>query len=346
MADADEREAAEPSGRPPSRLPGRSHPAVRAAHAGAWAILAGMAAFQLARLAIPDRLFVLVVVNAYTWWVYLPAYPIAAGAWAGRRWPLAAAAVVVASLHFAWVLPEYLPGAGLSAEARTAPRLTLMTANLFIENERVGEIAGEVVAVNPDVLVVQEFTPRALAAFEAAGIPELLPFRVGEPGPGPYGTAIYSRYPLTDAETFEADGVPMTRATVTAHDRSIRLYNVHTVSPSNGHQVSHWNGSHRGLLDALEKEDPRILIVAGDLNATRYHRWYREVTSRFALESAHDACGRGNATSWPNGKRKAPGIRIDHVLAAAAFECASIREGKGQGSDHRPIIVEFALTAP
>ncbi len=41
----------------------------------AWAMVATLAALQFARIAIPDRWFFLVVVNAYTWWVYLPAYP-------------------------------------------------------------------------------------------------------------------------------------------------------------------------------------------------------------------------------------------------------------------------------
>lgn len=342
MIGAAERDAMAPGTDAPPRVRRFILAGTRFLSVAAWAMIATLAALQFARIAIPDRWFFLVVVNAYTWWVYLPAYPAAVGAWAGRRWALAALAVTVASIHFAWVLPEYTNGTPLPREAREAPRLRLMTANLFIDNEDVAAIAREIIAVDPDVVLVQEYMPRARAAFEAAGIPERWPYHVGEPGPGPYGTAIFSRHPILAGDTWDAGGVPMTRATIDVGGRTVRIYNIHPVSPSNVHQVGHWNETYEGLLAALRQEDARHLIVAGDFNATRYHRWYRRVAS-FGLEGAHDGCERGNATSWPNGLRKAPPIRIDHVLAAPAFACVTVREGRGEGSDHKPIIVEYAL---
>ena len=311
----------------------------------AWVGVALLAAFQVARVVIPERWFFLAVVNAYTWWVYLPAYPVAAGAWADRRWALAAVAVTVASVHAGWVLPEYTAGTALPTGAETAPRLRVMSANLFIDNAGVAAIAREVVAERPDVLVVQEFTPRALDAFEQEGVTAGWPYHVGEPGPGPYGTAIYSRFPIVAGGTWSAGGVPMTRATIDVDGRAVRVYNIHPVSPSNAHQFGHWNESYRGLIEALRAEDARSLIVAGDYNATHFHRWYQRVRG-FGLESAHAACERGNATTWPNGLRKAPPIRIDHVLAAPMFACVEVREGRGEGSDHKPVIVDYALMPP
>jgi endonuclease/exonuclease/phosphatase family metal-dependent hydrolase len=36
-------------------------------------------------------------------------------------------------------------------------------------------------------------------------------------------------------------------------------------------------------------------------------------------------------------------MRLDHVLVSAGVEVRSIREGLGQGSDHRPIIADLVL---
>jgi hypothetical protein len=36
-------------------------------------------------------------------------------------------------------------------------------------------------------------------------------------------------------------------------------------------------------------------------------------------------------------------MRLDHVLVSPDIGVRSVREGLGQGSDHRPIIAEFGL---
>jgi endonuclease/exonuclease/phosphatase family metal-dependent hydrolase len=36
-------------------------------------------------------------------------------------------------------------------------------------------------------------------------------------------------------------------------------------------------------------------------------------------------------------------MRLDHVLVSPGVETRSIREGRGEGSDHRPIIADLAL---
>jgi endonuclease/exonuclease/phosphatase (EEP) superfamily protein YafD len=36
-------------------------------------------------------------------------------------------------------------------------------------------------------------------------------------------------------------------------------------------------------------------------------------------------------------------IRLDHLLVSREVEMLSVAEGEGRGSDHRPIVAEFAL---
>jgi endonuclease/exonuclease/phosphatase (EEP) superfamily protein YafD len=139
-----------------------------------------------------------------------------------------------------------------------------------------------------------------------------------------------------------AAGIPMTRATVDVDGTPVRLYNVHPVSPTSGPNVARWNDEHQALLDALKEEKAPKLLVAGDFNATQHHSWYAKLIG-LPLEDAHAACGKGNATTWPNGSRWLPPVRIDQVLTSPGMGCLDIHEGKGKGSDHRPVIAEIAV---
>ena len=89
--------------------------------------------------------------------------------------------------------------------------------------------------------------------------------------------------------------------------------------------------------------DPReTMIVAGDLNASPFARSYRALAAR-GLRGAHESVGRGLATTWPNGMMPFPPMRLDHVLVSPSIAVRSAREGRGAGSDHRPVIVDLTI---
>ena len=73
-----------------------------------------------------------------------------------------------------------------------------------------------------------------------------------------------------------------------------------------------------------------------------YNEWMDKLTG-LGLREAHEAVGRSFATTWPNGERLLPPIRIDHVLVDSTLVPTAAAEGRGQGSDHRPIIVNLAV---
>ena len=133
----------------------------------------------------------------------------------------------------------------------------------------------------------------------------------------------------------------MTRATVSVDGRPLRIFNVHPVSPSGRPALALWNQEWLTMLSAV-REEPGNLMVAGDFNTTQHHRWYAEMKAT-GMRNAHELLGRGNATTWPNGKRKLRAIRIDHVFVSDGVVPLSIREGRGEMSDHKPVMVEIAL---
>lgn len=300
-------------------------------------VLLGIAAV---RLIWPDRWFLLVLANAYTFWIYLPGYGLAVVAGFLRRSALLGIALLVVALHLWWVLPDYWPADSVPTEAWSAPRLRLFTANLSFENPDVAAIVEEARQADPDVVLFQEFTGAAEAAVNGSGLAEKLPYQVSAPA-GPFGTAIFSRYPLEDAETWDVAGVPMARATVVVEGKRMRVYNVHTVSPTSSANTAAWNREWRLIVDAVRQEHGEV-IVAGDFNATQHHRWYGEL-EHLSLHPAHEERGRGNATTWPNGGRKLRPIRIDHVFLSAGLVTLTIHEGEGKGSDHRPVIADVAI---
>ncbi|MCC6383292.1 MAG: endonuclease/exonuclease/phosphatase family protein [Dehalococcoidia bacterium] len=305
-----------------------------------WVASLPLACAALLRVVAHDRWVVSIWADAFTFWIYLPAYAVALAGVYFRQWRLLAIAAGVAALHLTWVLPDYRAAATIPAEAWTAPRLRFFSANLKFDNEDFGPLMAEAAAFNPDVLLLQEFTPRAEVALRDAGLDRMLPYHVSDPVAGSRGTAIYSRFPV-DGETWTVAGIQMTRATIAREGLPLRVYNVHPVSPTSRANAALWADEMTALVEALGGEQGR-LVVAGDFNTTQHHVWYSRLLA-LGLRDAHVDRGRGNATSWPYQTRLLPEIRIDQVLVGGRVTPLSIREGRGAGSDHRPMLFELAL---
>jgi endonuclease/exonuclease/phosphatase (EEP) superfamily protein YafD len=307
--------------------------------AAAWLGAVPMAVAVLARLFWTDQTIHFIWINAFTFWVYLPAYGIALVAVALRRWALVAVSIGVVAFHLWWIVPDYLPASAVPAEAHAAPQLRLFTANVYHHNQDYSGIAAEAAEARPDLLFVQEYHDRAHRAFEAAGVFAELPFRT--PDDRITTLMIFSRYPLTEIDISSAGGRPVIRATMEIGDQKIRLYNIHTSSPDGRWSVGEWHRSWDALIEELRGVEGTVML-AGDFNATQHHIWDGKLKD-MGLHSAHEERGRGNATTWPNGFHPIPEIRIDHVFLSSNLVTLEIREGEGRGSDHRPVIADIAV---
>jgi len=102
----------------------------------AWSIIVGLAGLAAAHVVAFDAARPLLMADALTYWIYIPAYVVLACAIATRRSRLIAAATVVLIWHVALVLPSRLaaqrPASGARAmeagDARTAARVWLERA--------------------------------------------------------------------------------------------------------------------------------------------------------------------------------------------------------------------------
>ena len=263
----------------------------------------------------------------------LPAYAVLAAAAALRRWRLAAAAAAVVAGHLLVVAPA------VTADARpveNAPRLRVVTANLFVLNPDPAAAGRTLRALRPDVLVVPELSAEGLAGLREAGLLQDLPHAVAELGTRQETVGLFSRLPLRDVGTRGAAGRELPRATVAVGGRDVRVLAAHPLPP-----VSVLEGLWRTSLADLAQEVADLdlpLVVAGDLNADRDHAAFRALLEA-GLRDAHDSLGRGLARTWP---APLPVLHLDHVLVRGLTP-VDVAEVRVPGSDHLAVMAEVAV---
>lgn len=110
---------------------------------------------------------------------------------AARRWKPAAVAGAAVLVLGAAVLPRAVPD---RQPVAAGPSLVVATANLYYGQADPRAVMDLVRAHDVDVLSLQELTPEAAAALDAAGLTELLPHRVFQPDARAAGTGLASRH--------------------------------------------------------------------------------------------------------------------------------------------------------
>jgi endonuclease/exonuclease/phosphatase (EEP) superfamily protein YafD len=252
-----------------------------------------------------------------------------------------AAALVAALLTVtlaAFVAPRALGGPS-GAEGGDGPRLTVLTANLYGEPRAAAEIVGVVRRERPDVLSLQEVTPRVATALEDAGLRRAMPERVQDVRDGGLGSAVYARLPLRRTPAVEGQTVTTARLRMRGAP-PVELLAVHARVPIREANMDEWRADLRALPAATPRGPVRIL--AGDFNATLDHAELRRVLDR-GYEDAADEVGRGLRATWPSNRRFPPPVTIDHVLADERCGVRSLRVIEVPGSDHRAVLAVLEL---
>jgi endonuclease/exonuclease/phosphatase (EEP) superfamily protein YafD len=308
-----------------------------------WAVVAGLGLLALVRvLAWDARVPLLIGIHGLGPLPYLGAAPVAVAAFARRQVVLGLVALAVTAAIVPTGLPEVAARDGLPSWARGAPRLRVLSWNLYHSNTDVAAIDRVVRDADADVVVLQEVSSSNIGALEGSSSLDGYEHRYLTPQPHVFGSGIWSRLPLDESGDVNIGGLPMTRAVVRTTAGPLRLLNVHTLSPVTKDGLTLWPRQLRALAEEARRPGPPIMM-AGDFNATWGHRPFRRLLDA-GLDDAGAVRGAWWSPTWPAGRRVLrPALRLDHVLTGPGLAATSYATGGAAGSDHRSIVVTVAV---
>jgi endonuclease/exonuclease/phosphatase (EEP) superfamily protein YafD len=311
------------------------HPGLRI---GLWLVVVGCTAWALVRLLGLDRAGgPLIPLIAFTPYVAAGTLAVFGLAVALRAWWAAGITAVAAVALLMCVLPRSIPDRGGAGDG---PRLRVLSSNMMIGGAEAGAIVELVRGHRVQLLAVQEFTPVAERALDAAGLSDLLPHRISYPQPGGGGSGIFSRFPLRD------DGLRTLPSGFTQAAATVEVPGATPVSVESAHPCAPLPPDCSRIdLTAQPPASPDgvVRVLVGDFNATLDHVRLRRLIAT-GYRDAASVTGRGFTASWPYDERSwIPGVTIDHVLADPRVGVTDFGAYRVPDSDHRAILAELVL---
>ncbi len=286
----------------------------------------------------------LAIVLALMPWVTLAAAVPLILAALSRAWWLVGASAGIAALCVSWVVPLYIAESAPSAGGE----LTVASINMTFGRADADAVVRLVDSGDVDVLSAQEVTPEIVEALVDAGLEELLPYSEVAAEPGVTGTGMWSRSPLSDAESLEGFTGPTSRdgyasravrASIDVAGEAVTVLAVHPAAPGLFDHTG-WDASMTSLVDHLDEHSGPIMVV-GDFNTTRDHRAFRDIESLGYVDAA-DQAGAGFAPTFPEGRGLFAVAAIDHALVRdAPLTAVEVRTEPVHGADHRALVVTY-----
>ena len=226
-------------------------------------------------------------------------------------------------------------------QAGDGQRLRVMTANLLHGRADAAALLALARDSRADVLALQELTPDAVAALDAAGMRTLFPHRVFRDEPGGSGSGIAATVPLRQIVLIEQSTLEQVSVVADlSGPQDVEITSVHVfpgvVSAS---AMTTWERE----LEALPTPDPggRPRILAGDFNATLDHTAFTRLIDRGYWDAA-ELTGEGLRPTWsqyPFG----PPVTIDHVLMDRRISASSLAVYEVPGTDHHAVVTELVM---
>ncbi|MEM6281833.1 MAG: endonuclease/exonuclease/phosphatase family protein [Chloroflexota bacterium] len=329
-----------------------------------WAYAVGLGGYIAARVIIGDGYWLLSFANNFAPYYFLPLVVALPAALVMRRRVISSTLGVLLLLAVGWYGPRFVPQA--AAPAANSTTLTVVTFNMFGENETVREAVNWLLTTDADVILLQE-TPAPIYFREYDDLNDAYPHQVAA---HPWGDTLLSRHPLATETIYDRTGdghASDVRATLLINGQTITIYNVHMSIPLGPRQrfpappqnpgiymISRYDDTERNrqidsLLDVLADET-RPYIVAGDFNMSDNVVKYHDIAA--VMVDAQREAGTGMGHTWPvMGARRFPvwvptALRIDYIWHSGDFITTHSYRGPYLGSDHLPVVATLALPAP
>jgi endonuclease/exonuclease/phosphatase (EEP) superfamily protein YafD len=305
-------------------------------------------AVGLLRIFYHDGDHFLTWINAFTRYVYLPAYFCLAWAiWKRRRF-LALANLAVVALHLMLIAPDFMrdqrfdqAAGNTTSTAANSQTIRIFFANVRALNTEHNAMLGEIKAADPDVIILVEFSWLWHLAYLHSPTFAAYPYGGGMENTRLGTVNVFSRIPLKNERLDWFCGRGMQTFQIPVGGQTLHIIGLHAPRPMNIREDDYAGFWSRAIPMILREPGP--LVAVGDFNATQFSDVYGRLTAD-RMRSAHQDRGRGYAATWPNGQWGIPSlIRIDQALLSPEIECLNIREGEGRGSDHKPLILDVKI---
>ena len=272
---------------------------------------------------------------------------------AAASWWLALLLSVPAVTLLAWQLPparrtreEITPvSQQLPDAAPGVLTLRVLTLNALGGSADSAAVVRAIERHRVDILVMQELTPGMVYRLTDADIGTLLPYCHLDPRPRAGGTGLWARWPLAPLPPVPGMVAAAPRALIQPMDGwPVTVTGVHPKAPMR-HNVRRWQQELATIRSALVSSDGQQ-VVAGDFNASRDHRPFRDLLAAGFLDCADAARRRPwPGFTWP-ARRWIPSVmRLDHVLVSrGSATVQASRIIRVPGTDHRGVLAVIQLT--
>ncbi|MBK8498191.1 MAG: endonuclease/exonuclease/phosphatase family protein [Flavobacteriales bacterium] len=279
----------------------------------------------------PDAYLPMLVRSFLLWWAFGLLLLGVIAAWRKRWWLSLTCAICSAAIMVQIRIPT-----ALAAEGDHAHGLRVAHMNVWQMNTDHAGAISAVLASDPDLISVQEVSPEWAVAL-ARGFARTHPYRHVVPQTNCYGIALFSRFPLLQAQTIEIAGAQFIEAEVMVSGQAIRVLAVHATSPISYAHFRRRNAQLVALADRIARSDFPTLLI-GDLNTVHWDQAYQ----RFCARSGARPINSPYQITWPSVGPLAM-IPIDHALVSGGLCSSSITSFKVAGSDHRGLLAEVHL---
>ena len=251
------------------------------------------------------------------------------------RWRIAVLSAGLACAFAAALLmaPEYLRSTGPEAAPGAGPTFKVVQFNAWDDAGGTGRLAAWLGAERPDVVVVAEANRRIRDDLARHGWWSVT---------GRSGVMLFTRdRPLatiipTNNETGPMELIGVVVATPAGKATVLGLHAPWPTQRSLPRE-------RKALLPILHSYPAPTTILAGDFNSTPWSFARRRDDREFGLIRRTRA-----VFTWPVGRHHLPFplVPIDHVYAGSAWATVKVERGPQLGSDHYPVVVTLAPTAP
>lgn len=238
----------------------------------------------------------------------------------------------------------------VAGSMETAHGLTVCLSNVLILNDDLDRICGSLRKSDADVLAIVELNESLQTKLKREFAEDYPYFVSKSQRDGVFGIGMLSRYPLKNPEfiNFSEDWMPSISADVELPSRSVRIFVTHPIPPvsqtSFGVRNRHLMSLVENVKSVLAGQPDLPVLVVGDLNLTPWTSRYQDLLRASGLRDA--SAGRGLTPTWYRWPAFPFGLVLDHAWYSTALKCRTRTILPDMGSDHRPVLLEFSLTAP